>query len=158
MKNVFYSALLYAALSSQVYAKDSSANDTQTRVLNSQTASEGAERVTGLYKVRKIEKNPGNDYVLHFEAENKDGVHDLLVLKSDGLNVKIEEGQVLKLSAEVLKDSKKEQEITQVLVFLPSSEYGLSPVWLLSKAHEIREMRGARYLEMHAPASDYQVY
>lgn len=131
---------------------------TVPKTVETTTAEENLERVSGLYKVSRIEKNRGNEYVIHFEAESKDGVHDLLVLKSDGLNVNIEEGQVLKLSAEVLKSSKKEQEITQVLVFLPSNEYGLSPVWLLSKTHETREMRGARYLEMHAPGSDYQVF
>jgi hypothetical protein len=121
------------------------------------TVGAGTERVSGLYKVGLIETKPGNEVIVHFESEPKDGVHDLLVLKSDGLNVKIEKGQILKLSAEVLQGSQKEHEITQVLVFLPSSEYGLSPVWLLSKTHETREIKGARYLEMHAPGSDFQI-
>ncbi|MBC7661659.1 MAG: hypothetical protein H7249_18335 [Chitinophagaceae bacterium] len=123
----------------------------------SETAGPKAERVSGLYKLAHIEKKPDNEYVLHFEAQAKDGVHDQLVLNSDGLNVKVEEGQVIKLSAEVLTGSAKEHEITQVLLFLPSQDYGLTPVWVLSKSHETHEIRGARWLEMHAPQADYQV-
>jgi hypothetical protein len=119
---------------------------------------EKAERVSGLYKLARIEKKVDNEYVLHFAAETKDGVHDLLVLNSEGLNVKIEEGQVIKLSAEVLSSSAKEHEITQVLLFMPSQEYGLTPIWMLSRKHETREIRGARWLEMHAPQADYQVF
>ncbi len=118
---------------------------------------EDVERVSGVYKVAKIEKRPGNEYDIQFDAQAKDGVHDTLVLKSDGLNVKLGEGQVIKLSAEVVKSSTKQQEITQVLLFLPSENYGLTPIWMLSKVHETHEMRGARYLEMHAPQADYQV-
>jgi len=117
-----------------------------------------AERVSGLYKVNAIDKMPDNTYTIHFVAEAKDGVHDLLVLNSEGLNVKIAEGQLVKLSAEVVKGSAKEQEITQVLLFLPSQDYGLTPIWMLSKNHETHEMRGARWLEMHAPQADYQVF
>lgn len=148
-------------LSTQVFAEQAVKSTEPTPVPKAEVPKleeAGVERVSGLYKLTQIEKRPGNEHILHFEAEAKDGVHDLLVLKSDGLNVKIEEGQVLKLSAEVLKSSQKEHEITQVLVFMPSSDYGLSPVWLLSKSHETREMKGARYLEMHAPGSDYQVF
>lgn len=151
----------FALLSFQLFAEDSTNKSEPTIVpkLSQQPSSDnGKERVSGLYKITQIEKNLGNEFVLHFEAETKDGVHDLLVLKSDGLNVKIDEGQVLRLSAEVIKSSLKEHEITQVLVFMPSSEYSLSPVWLLSKSHETHEIRGARYLEMHAPGSDYQVF
>jgi hypothetical protein len=147
--------------SAQVFAEEKAPKVEPTPVpkaVEKLSAEKGAERVSGLYKVSRIETKPGNEVILHFESESKDGVHDLLVLKSDGLNVKIEEGQVLKLSAEVLNTSAKEHEITQVLVFLPSNDYGLSPIWLLSKAHETREIRGARYLEMHAPGSDFQVF
>lgn len=115
------------------------------------------ERVSGFYKLASIEKKPDNEYVLHFVAETKDGVHDLLVLNSEGMNVKIAEGQVIKLSAEVITSTAKEHEITQVLLFMPSQEYGLTPIWMLSKTHETREIRGARWLEMHAPQADYQV-
>ncbi len=115
------------------------------------------ERVSGLYKLDRVEKKVDNEYVLHFTAETKDGVHDQLVLNSEGMNVKIAEGQVIKLSAEVIASSAKEHEITQVLIFMPSPEYGLTPVWMLSRTHETREIRGARWLEMHAPQADYQV-
>ena len=155
----FLSAL--ALFSAQVFAEQAEKSVGPTSVPRSEAArseGSGVERVSGLYKITQIERKPGDEFNLHFEAETKDGVHDLLVLKSDGLSVKIEEGQILKLSAEVLKSSQKEHEITQVLVFMPSSDYGLSPVWLLSKSHETREIRGARYLEMHAPGSDYQVF
>ncbi len=123
-----------------------------------QAPKDQAERVSGLYKVAAIEKKVENEYLIHFAAEAKDGVHDLLVLSSEGLNVKIQEGQVLKLAAEVIKSHAKEQEITQVLLFMPSQDYGLTPIWMLSKNFETREIRGARWLEMHAPQADYQVF
>lgn len=118
---------------------------------------EKVERVSGQYKLERIEKKVDNEYVLHFTAETKDGVHDQLVLNSEGMNVKIAEGQVVKLSAEVIASSAKEHEITQVLLFMPSQEYGLTPIWMLSRTHETHEIRGARWLEMHAPQADYQV-
>ena len=129
-----------------------------TGVLAQDALKENVERVSGFYRVTHIDKKPGNEYDVQFAAEVKDGVHDILLLKSDGLNVKISEGQVLKLSAEVIKTATKEPEITQVLLFLPSQDYGLTPIWVLSKTHETHEMRGARWLEMHAPQADYQVY
>ena len=122
-----------------------------------EVSKEKVERVSGQYKLDRIEKKVDNEYVLHFTAETKDGVHDQLVLNSEGLNVKIAEGQVVKLSAEVIASSAKEHEITQVLLFMPSHEYGLTPIWMLSRTHETREIRGARWLEMHAPQADYQV-
>ncbi len=157
-KSIFFASLV---ISGSLRAEETPQKAEPTSVpkkVESSPSGEGLARVSGLYRLTKMEKNPNQEFVLHFEAEAKDGVHDLLVLKSEGLNVKIKVGQVLKLSAEVLESSEKVHEMTQVLLYLPSSDYGLSPIWLLSKAHETREMRGARYLEMHAPGSDYQVF
>jgi hypothetical protein len=114
------------------------------------------ERIGGLFKITRIEKLGDKDFRIKFESEPKTGKHDKLVLRSDHVHLAMQEGQVLRLSAEVLRDKSSELEVTQVLLFLPG-EHGTAPIWLLSSDHPNRDFRGARWLDMHAPQADYTI-
>lgn len=113
-------------------------------------------KIGGVYKVTKIQKNRDGHFVVEFTSLQKTGKFDVLVLESDHLHVAVEEGKELRLSAEVLKESPKRTEVAQVLLFLPHGDTHV-PVWLLSRHAPDRDLRGSRYIEMHAPTSDYLI-
>lgn len=114
------------------------------------------ERIGGLFRIARIEKLGDRDFRIKFESESKTGKNDNLTLRSDHVHLAMQEGQVLRLSAEVLRDTTSELEVTQVLLFLPG-EHGSAPIWLLSSDHPNRDFRGARWLDMHAPQADYTI-
>jgi hypothetical protein len=114
-------------------------------------------RIGGQYRIQKIEKLGDQDFRITFQGEPATGRYDTLVLRSDHIHVGVQEGQVLRLTAEVIKDRGPVLEVTQVLLFLNHREYGSTPVWLLSKNHVTRDFRGARWLEMHAPQADFLI-
>jgi hypothetical protein len=116
------------------------------------------ERVTGHYRIAKVEQIDKDNVSIRFEAESKMGKFNTLILKNDQVQLGLKEGQSFRLSAEVISNANEAQEITQVLLFMPSSEYGEVPVWLLSSQFGPQEIRGARMIEMHAPQSDYRIF
>jgi hypothetical protein len=120
--------------------------------------SASANRVGGDYKVAKIKKQQ-HGFTIQFESTVKTGKYDRLILESAHVHEKIAEGSVLRLSAEV--DRKKDDgsfEVSQVLLFFPSAQ-GKTPIWLISKNRPVQRLNGAsKYLEMHAPTSDYLVF
>lgn len=111
-------------------------------------------RVGGVYSIARIDKVEGGGFRIEFHNDEVKGRFQTLKLESDHVNMGVSVGQKLRLSAEVLKEKGNEAEVSQVLLFLPHAE-GPVPVWLLSKKGG--ELRGARYLEMHAPTTDYQI-
>lgn len=118
---------------------------------------ETLERIGGTYRVSRLEKLGDADFLIHFESVPLTGRYDHLVLRSDHIHMSIQEGQSLRLSAEVVSSKKPEVEVTQVLLFLSNAEYGTTPVWLLSSQHATRDFRGSRWLDMHAPQADFQI-
>ncbi len=114
------------------------------------------EKIGGLFRIMSIERLGDQDFRIKFESEVKTGKHDKLVLRSDHVHLAMQEGQVLRLSAEVIRDAGSELEVTQVLLFLPN-DYGTTPIWLLSSQHPTQEFRGARWLDMHAPQADFLI-
>lgn len=113
-------------------------------------------KIGGLYKVTSIRKQADDHFVVEFTSTQKSGKYDVLVLESDHLHVAVEEGKELRLSAEVLKEGKNKTEVAQVLLFLPQGDTHV-PIWLLSRHAPNSELRGSRYIEMHAPTSDYLI-
>lgn len=113
-------------------------------------------KIGGIYKVTRIQKKSDGHFVVEFTSSQKTGKFDVLVLESDHLHVAVEEGKELRLSAEVLKEGKQRTEVAQVLLFLPHGDTHV-PVWLLSRNAPDRDLRGSRYIEMHAPTSDYLI-
>jgi len=123
-----------------------------------QEASEAAVplRVGGSYKIEKIEKQTDGSFKIAFVSEVKTGRFDQLELHSDHVHFGVREGQTLRLSAEIRSEVNGKAEISQVVLFLQGS-HGQTPVWLLSKSVPISDLGAARYLEMHAPATDFQI-
>lgn len=137
---VFSLAFLVVALSSLAMA----AEDTKV------------EKVGGTYKVRSIVREPQNYFTIIFESSNPTGRFDILKLESDHVHFSLKEGDSIRLSAEVVKESKKEAEVGQVLLFVPDVQ-GYTPVWLLSRHSKFDDLKAGRYLEMHAPQSDFRI-
>ncbi len=114
-------------------------------------------RVGGLYIVRQIERLQLGYYQIKFESVDQTGKFDRLILETDHVNFAVRKGSEVRLSAEVLSSKGAEAEIAQVVIFLPGTQ-GPTPVWMLSRKDSSGELRGSRFLEMHAPSTDYQVF
>lgn len=142
-------ALPLAAVESKV--------DPSSKSTEKQNQPEKLERIGGTYRIVRLNKLGDADFQIHFESVPLTGRFDRLVLRSDHVHMSIQEGQVLRLSAEVLSSEKPEVEVTQVLLFLSHSDYGTTPVWLLSSQHVTKDFRGSRWLDMHAPQADFQI-
>ncbi len=114
-------------------------------------------RVGGDYRIQKIEKIKSNDFKILFENVSSQGKGERLLLRTNHLHFGLAEGATIRLSAEVLSDAGSDLEVTQMLLFLSRQNYGVTPVWILSSQHPSSELRGAKWLEMHAPQADYEV-
>ncbi len=115
------------------------------------------ERVGGNYIVSAIERKSDNIFTIVFESEVKTGRFDTLVLESDHVHVGVELGAKLRISAEILHDQGIRAEVSQILLFLPAGASHV-PVWMISRKAHQGPLKGAKYLEMHAPTSDYTVF
>jgi hypothetical protein len=114
-------------------------------------------RIAGDYRVAEIQPiHQGNSFRITFVHEAGEP-YERLILESDHIHVGIEQGQTIRLAAEVLEEHEKYAEIAQVLLFLPT-DYGQTPVWMLSRKKPSLELRGAPLIEMHAPAADYAIF
>ena len=116
-------------------------------------------RVGGDYTVTAIEKVGEMAFRVEFTADTKSGKFDVLRLDSDHVHVAVKVGQKIRLSAEIMSEKGTSAEVAQVVVFLPTSQGQQShvPVWLLSNKAPPRDLRAAKYLEMHVPATDFVV-
>lgn len=123
---------------------------------SNQSAATKAERVGGNYQVVDIEKKANDTFLITFENEAKSGRYDFLTLESDHVHVGVEKGAKLRISAEILSEKGDRAEVSQVLLFLPAGDTHI-PVWMLSRKVPVDHLRGARFLEMHAPTSDYSI-
>lgn len=112
-------------------------------------------RVHGEYVVTSVEKRKIGDFKVWFSSKYKTGRFDLLALETDHLHVRIKEGLSFKIAAEVVS---ADGDLSQALIFLDSQQAGKIPVWLVSKKFISRPFKGAKYIEMHAPTSDYLVF
>jgi len=113
-------------------------------------------KVGGTYEVVSIERNKDNFFEIIFKSISPSGKFDELKLESDHVHFSIRKGQEIRLSAEVIKTDGPKAEVSQVLLFLPHPQ-GVTPVWLLSRKNNGGDLRGAKYIEMHAPQSDYSI-
>ncbi len=114
-------------------------------------------RVGGEYTVQKIASRPGGGFVIDFIAKVPSGKFDLLRLESDHVHVSVQEGQTLRISAEISEINGPAALVSQVLIFVPNIG-GAVPVWLLSSRGSPADLRGSKYIEMHNPLSDYVVF
>jgi hypothetical protein len=110
-------------------------------------------RVGGNYRVEQIEKMKKGTFKISFVSVASTGRFDRLILNSDHTHVSVAKGDLIRLSAEILKDSGSVAEVAQMVVFL-KTKLGQTPVWLLSNKAPLRDLRATRYLKMHAPTND----
>ena len=113
-------------------------------------------RVGGDYVVYDIRKVNEQSYEIEFRAADPTGKFDRVILTSDHVHMAVTKGQKLRISAEVGQTKGDVAEATQVLVFLPNAQ-GPTPIWMLSKRSKSLDLNGSKYLEMHAPQSDYSI-
>lgn len=130
----------------------------QAQTVESKKLERQTERVSGHYRIAKIEEIDKEHVSIRFEADPKTSRYNTLILKNDQVQLGLKEGQNFRLSAEIIPGEADTHAVTQVLLFMPSSEYGSVPVWLLSSQFGPQDIRGARWIEMHAPQSDYRVF
>lgn len=117
------------------------------------------QRIGGLYRIETIEKEKDNSFRIIFESVQKTKNHNKLLLTTDHVHLELEQGFQVRLSAEILAQKGDVTEVSQVLLFMPKTDLGTHiPIWLLSNHAPQSELRGARYLEMHSPASDYTIF
>ncbi len=114
-------------------------------------------RVGGVYFVKSLDRQEDGTFIVMFESETATGKYDLLKLESEHVHIGVQPGQKLRLSAEILSSQGNTSEVAQVLLFIPGAG-GPTPIWMLSKKNASRDLNGARYLEMHAPQSDFRVF
>jgi hypothetical protein len=98
-----------------------------------------------------------DSFVIEFRSERSSGRFDTLILQSDHVHVGLKLGSTIRLSAEIAAEHGGLAEVSQVVLFLPSRQ-GPTPVWLLSKNAQAKDLRAAPYIKMHAPQTDYQMF
>lgn len=118
-------------------------------------------RVKGLYKIAKITKFSERDFLTVFayagEVSASDDRPQDILLRTNHMHLALQEGETFEIAAEVAKKSKQGILAAQVMVNIetPTSKV---PVWLLSSQYGTNDLRGARYIDMHAPVSDFMVF
>ena len=114
-------------------------------------------RVTGDFVVRSITKNASGANDVLFHSVTKTGRLDLLRVRNTSVHFGIAEGDTYRISAEVVTERDIVGDVSQVMILFPK-QGSFEPIWLLSQNYNNKRLRGAKYLEMHAPSSDYQVF
>lgn len=113
-------------------------------------------RLGGDFLISSIEKLEDRKFLVRFISEDPQ-FKKPLVLISDHVHVGVQEGEHIRISAEVLKETDESIEVSQVLLFLPN-QLGFTPVWMLSQNATSHELKGARFLQMHAPSADFAIF
>jgi hypothetical protein len=117
---------------------------------------EGIERIGGNFTVTKVKKLAHGGFSVDFKASEGNPKISRLHLESDHINAGLQEGDTLRLSADVISRKGSTAEIGQVVVFMPGRT-GPTPVWMISKRASKLEPP-AKLIEMHAPSTDYVVF
>jgi predicted RNA-binding protein with TRAM domain len=136
------------------FSMSSRADDSQTAKVSNDVVK--VERVGGNFTVAKIQKLPSGGFSVDFKASEGSPKFARLHLESDHINAGLEEGETLRLSADVIGTNGDQAEIGQVVVFMPG-RVGPTPVWMLSKKSP-RLDPPAKLLKMHAPSTDYAIF
>lgn len=121
-------------------------------------ATEKPFKLGGDFIVKSIKRNRYNDYSIIFEPNFNSDKLKLLVLNTDHVHNKLEEGAKLRLSAEVVRLEAKIATVSQLVIFYPSKQ-GKTPVWMISKSqHTKKNFNASKLIDVHSPQSDYQVF
>ena len=101
MKNFVYFVAMFLLVNSAVFAGES-------------------RKVAGDFKVIKIQKNMASDFTIKFKPVAKNKSINLMVLNTDHVHSQISEGDVVRLSAEVVRLEAKVATVSQLVIFYNS--------------------------------------
>jgi len=155
LASIVLSLLVGATVTAPVRAEAAESEATQLGSASTK-APPSTTRIGGTYEVSDIKKRPDNTFAISFQSTTPSGRYDTLYLESDHVHMGLEVGSKLRISAQILEDRGREAEIAQILIFVPKGTTHV-PVWLLSKKAPHLDLKSSKYLEMHAPTSDYTV-
>lgn len=127
-----------------------------TSFLQGEEKSSFPVRIMGTYAINSVEKLAPKYFRIEFKSLHKTGQFDTLKLDADHVHLSLSEGSIMELRGEIIGLSDGVAELSQALVSIRLADRAV-PVWLLSRHYLGRELRSARFLEMHAPTSDYLV-
>jgi hypothetical protein len=114
------------------------------------------ERIGGDFIVSTIKRAQNGGFIVEFRANAGSPRIRVLRLESDHVNAGLNEGDKIRLSADVVASKGDMAEVAQMVLYLPS-KIGPTPVWMLSKRNKPLDPP-AKLIEMHAPATDYAVF
>ena len=121
-------------------------------------ADQNPMKLGGDFIVKSIKRNAYNDYSITFKPDYKSDRVKLLVLNTDHVHGRLEQGSRLRLSAEVVSIKDKIAKVSQIVVYYPSNQ-GTTPVWMISKSRPSNRVFSAgKLIEVHSPQSDYLVF
>lgn len=114
--------------------------------------------ITGEYVVSDIKRPDQGGFEVFFKKVSPADQFNELKLVSANIHVGLKPGLVVRLAAEYLGTPQKSVELSQVLIYLPGNGTTYVPVWLMSSKVPQNGLTASKFLEMHAPSMDYQVY
>lgn len=122
-------------------------------------ADDTLKKVGGEFVVSDIKRMNSGVFEVTFTSDVVTVKPSILKLHSDHVHVRLEKGMKLRISAEIAEVKGDIAHLKQVLLFMPQSvnESHTLPIWMLSKVYPSKNLKGARYIEMHAPTADFQV-
>lgn len=122
-------------------------------------AEDALKRVGGEFVVSDIKRTNSGMFEVTFSSALSDIQPSTLKLLSDHVHVRLEKGLKLRISAEIAEVKGGIAYLKQVLLFMPPpvGDSDTLPIWMLSSVYQTKSLKGARYIEMHAPTADYQV-
>ena len=122
-------------------------------------AEDALKKIGGEFVVSEIKRMNSGFFEVTFTSALTDLKPSTLKLVSDHVHIRLEKGLKLRISAEVAEVKGNTGLLKQVLLFMPQSsdESHILPIWMLSSVYPTKSLKGARYIEMHAPTADYQV-
>lgn len=122
-------------------------------------ADDALKRVGGEFVVSDIKRMNSGMFEVTFASVLSEIKPSTLTLLSDHVHVRLEKGLKLRISAEIAEVKGDTAHLKQILLFMPppAGENQTLPIWMLSSVYPTKSLKGARYIEMHAPTADYQV-
>lgn len=113
--------------------------------------------ITGAYTVSELAKTETGEFKLTLSAVEPSGTFDELTITSKDVHFGVKVNQTLRIAGEYVGSPGKKNELSQVLVYLPTQKRS-TPVWIMSSRYPRQEKSARKLIELHAPATDYQVY
>jgi len=118
------------------------------------------QKVVGDYFIESIAPLLTGGFRIQFQSSKKTDIFTRLILESLHSHPAIKLGAKFRLTARVVKETKKTARVRQMVIYLPSpGRKSVTPVWFLSQENQFfQELKDISLLKMHAWQSDYFVF